>query len=416
MNKGSQTPVTGKTLQGKRPRPRKTRRGKNANTATRIHHIEQTLVSTIKKAYLEMFGASHEEAKPFTLELKMVIDPKKSWQLITKPALTEQIYAAIQEMAVQTEAFQPGRVYCYRCESSVCLHSLPPSPSTVFGGYSSTGLPVWPELTQVLLEIKHPRVDLLYNPSQQDLVAAYIPPEILKRQQLNVFGKQSKTYNILGQVVFGFLSILSPDGHNKKPEQAAFTIQAVESRRLMGGPLLELNILSRLSDSSPTIDALTTPYHLRVQNILASTRHRLNSLNPISRTNAVGQSNHLHSDTYLYVTKMLRELPRKLEKVGRQKNRRTIHAEGGRINNRPTFKAWDDISDISNDLILWDRHQDTYIVLGPRNRIHVFSAAGRHVTSFVLAAEAVQSRLRRKRWQKLTEDQQKKFKATVIDS
>ncbi len=416
MEKGSQTPITGTPPRNRKPPSKKTRRNKNATTATRIHHIEQALVSTIKKAYIEMFGVNHELAKPFTLDLKMVINPKKSWQLITQPALEEQIYGAIQEMAVQTEIFHAGRVYCYRCDSSVCLHSLPPGPSTVFGGYSSTGLPVWPELTEVLLSIKHPRVDLLYHPSQHDLVAAYIPPEMLKRQQLNVFGKQSKTYNILGQVVFGFLNIFTSDKHNKKTEQAALTIQAVETRRLNGAPMLELNILSRLADGSPTFDALTSPYQIRIQNILISTRHRINSLNPSSKTTSTGHPNSRLPDKYIDATKILQALPRKLEKVSRQKNRRTTHAEGGRVNNRPTFKAWDDISEMSNDFILWDRHQNTYIVLGPRNRIHVFSPVGRHITSFALTTDAVQSRLRRKRWRKLTSDQQKQFKATVVGS
>jgi hypothetical protein len=283
----------------------------------------------------------------------------------------------------------------------------------VFGGYSSTGLPVWPEFAQVLLERKHPSVDSLYDPSRTDLVAMYMDPEMLKQRQLNVFGRQSKTYDILGQVVFGFLKMHLPGEDRSTPERVACTLQAVESRRLDGSPRLELNVLARLSDGSPALDAIEGPYQTRVSDVISSARHRISSLRPPSKGRAEKRGTTSLPDTASLVADILQGLARKLEKVGRQKGRRTAHAEGHRIKDRPTSKAWEDAFGAAEESVLWDKHESTFVVLGPRSRVHVFSRQGRHVTSLVLASEAVRSRKRRKRWIPLTEDQRVQFGAAV---
>jgi hypothetical protein len=113
------------------------------------------------------------------------------------------------------------------------------------------------------------------------------------------------------------------------------------------------------------------------------------------------------------VADILQGLARKLEKLGRQRGRRTAHAEGHRIKNRPTSKAWEDAFGAAEESVLWDKHERTFVVLGPRNRVHVFSRQGRHVTSLVLASEAVRSRKRRKRWAPLTDDQREQFGSAI---
>ena len=256
-------------------------------------------------------------------------------------------------------------------------------------------------------------MDSLYEPSQTDLVAMYIDPEMLKQRQLNIFGRQSKTYDILGQVVFGFLKMRIPGENRSEPERVACTLQAVESRRLDGSPRLELNVLARLSDGSPALDAIKGPYQTRVSDVISSARHRISSLRPPSKGHAEKHRASSLPDTASLVADILQGLARKLEKVGRQRGRRTAHAEGHRIKNRPTSKAWEDAFGAAEESVLWDKHERTFVVLGPRNRVHVFSRQGRHVTSLVLPSEAVRSRKRRKRWLPLTDEQREQFGSAI---
>jgi hypothetical protein len=235
---------------------------------------------------------------------------------------------------------------------------------------------------------------------------------MLKQRQLNVFGRQSKTYDILGQVVFGFLKMRVPGENRSEPERVACTLQAVESRRLDGSPRLELNVLARLSDGSAALDAIKGPYQTRVSDVISSARHRISSLRPPSKGHVEKRRASSLPDTASLVADILQGLARKLEKVGRQRGRRTAHAEGNRIK-RPTSKAWEDAFGAAEEYVLWDEHERTFVVLGPRNRVHVFSRQGRHVTSLVLASEAVRSRKRRKRWIPLTDDQREKFGSAI---
>jgi hypothetical protein len=413
MPDDSGSPKAGSTK--KKRRPRKARRRPVGKTRLQSHleGVEASLTSAIREAYADMVGARPDQARPFEMDLRVSIEPGEPWRLQADPSIEGQIRAAVQEMVTQAEAFRRGSVYCYRCDSPDCPHGHPPRPTNVFGGYSSTGLPVWPEFSQILLERKHPSVDLLYDPAQTDLVAMYVDPEILKQRQLNVFGRQSKTYDILGQVVFGFLKMRIPGENRSEPERVACTLQAVESRRLDGSPRLELNVLARLSDGSPALEAIKGPYQTRVSDVISSARHRITSLRPPSKGHAEKRRASSLPDTASLVPDILQGLARKLEKVGRQRGRRTAHAEGHRIKNRPTSKAWEDAFGAAEESVLWDKHERTFVVLGPRNRVHVFSRQGRHVTSLVLASDAVGSRRRRKRWNPLTHDQWEQFGSAI---
>ena len=413
MADDSGTPKPGSTKKKRRPRRARRRPAGKARLQSHLEGVEASLTSAIREAYADMVGAHPDRARPFGMDLRVSIEPGEPWRLQADPSIEEQIRAAVREMATQAEAFRGGSVYCYRCDSPDCPHSHPPRPTNVFGGYSSTGLPVWPEFSQILLERKHPSVDLLYDPSQTDLVAMYIDPEMLKQRQLNVFGRQSKTYDILGQVVFGFLKMRIPGENRSEPERVACTLQAVESRRLDGSPRLELNVLARLSDGSPALDAIKGPYQTRVSDVISSARHRISSLRPPSKGHAEKRRASSLPYTASLVADILQGLARKLEKVGRQRGRRTTHAEGHRTKNRPTSKAWEDAFGAAEESVLWDNHERTFVVLGPRNRVHVFSRQGRHVTSLVLVSEAVRSRKRRKRWTPLTDDQREQFGSAI---
>jgi hypothetical protein len=397
----------------KRSKRERHSRHKGIGLAARAQKIERQLASAAWEAYGEMFGFRDNHARPFTLDLKVLIEPGQTWQMGAEPSVEEQIRNAVCDMATQADVFCSGRVYCHRCDSTECPHSVPPRPSSVFGGYTSTGLPIWPELTQVLLDLRHPKVDQLYQSSGGDLLAAYMEAEVLKGRQLNVFGRQSKTYDVLGQVVFGFLRLTPPGVEAHEQERVAFTLQAVESRNLNGSPRLELNILGEFWDGTPAIDSLTSPYQLRILKAISGARQRIQNMAPRPGVNPERRSTRLRSDVPTRVTRILKELARVLERIVRKTERRTAHAEERRVSNRPTSKAWEDSATASDENILWDNHRHTVVVVGPRNRVHVFSLEGRHVTSLTIEGEAIKSRLRRRRWRLLIGDPLERFSAAV---
>lgn len=406
--------VTGKNASRKK-RGRRTRRRQDtkAGSGVRVKQLEQGLVSALRETYEEMFGPRTEQARAFALDLKVLIKPGSPWQMEAVPSLQDQIRSAVQEMTTQAEAFRAGRVYCYRCDSSLCPHSIPPHPGSVFGGYSSTGIPLWPDLGQVMLELKHPNIDLLYQPMHRQLVVATMGAEMLKNRQLDVFGKQSKTYDILGQVVFGFLRLQDPENKHRDKERVAFTLQAVESRRFDGSPRMELNVLGRLPGGHAAMDTLKDPYQMRIFNIIASARHRIRNLTPNPVVFGKRRITRLSQENIDPVSNALKNLAKTLEKAGRQRGRRTIHAEGHPVSQRPTASAREDTLSAPDDHFLWDEHRHTVVVVGPRNRVHVFSPQGRHITSIVLEAEAVKKRLRRKRWTRLSGETLQQFRGSV---
>ena len=394
-------------------RPRRRPRHRSVGPSGRGADVERVLALAAKEAFTEMFGPREDRIRAFPLQLSVVVEPGSPWRIRAEPGLEEQVRAAVREMATRADAFRRGRVYCYRCESAECSHSIAPRPTSVFGGYTPTGLPRWPELTQLLLDLRHPRVDQLFEPSGRELVAIFMGAEELKLQQLGVFGRYSKDYDVLGQVVFGFLRIPLPDRVAQESERIALTIQAVESRGPDGMPRLELNVLGQRGDGSPATDSLTDPHQVRILNLIRDARRRIQHIVSSGTSRAGRRPPSLPGDALARTERVLRETARGLERLGRQTARRTMHAEARREFNRPTSKAWEDAADARKGQILWDEQRKTVIVLGPRHRVHVFSPDGRHITSLLLNGEAIEGRVRRRRWRPMEGDGLERFCAAV---
>jgi hypothetical protein len=109
----------------------------------------------------------------------------------------------------------------------------------------------------------------------------------------------------------------------------------------------------------------------------------------------------------------LRRLARTLERLGAQRGRRTAHAEERRSVRRHSSNALQDAANASDDLFLWDEQRNTVVVIGPRNRVHVFSEDARHVTSILLQSGELDSRRRRRRWTPLAGEPLERFKTAV---
>jgi len=398
------------------PRPGKRTRlmgGRAAGETAPVARAKNALASAVWHIHNEMFGAGHKNVRPFGLSLEVTVQPGTRWEIVAEPSLEVQIRSAVRDMASERQEYRRGRVYCFWCESSSCPHSVPPSSLSVFAGYSSTGTPQWQDLVQALLALEDPRADRLFGPPPNHLVAAYIDPESLKHRQLNVFGRFSKTYDILGQVIFGFLS-LRPSGLEKGlPERVAFTLQAVECRHPDGSPRLEVNLLGQMPDGSAAADALAESHHERILRILAEGRRRIDLLG--SRVFSPPKQHRRPSadpDLSTEVERILKGVACSLERAGRQKERRTVHAEARSADRRPTSQALADASHAPDEHLLWDVRRKTVVVCGPRNRVHIFSPDGRHITSMSLQAELVRSRVKRGRWLPLSDELRERFRAS----
>jgi hypothetical protein len=364
-----------------------------------------------REVFREMFGVRADLVRSFPLELRVTVEPGEEWRATAEPGLREQVRQAVREMAAQAEAFRHGRVYCHRCESAECAHGVPPRTTSVFGGYAPTGLPRWAEFTQVLLDLRHPGVEQLFESPRPELVATYMEGGPLKVSQLDVFGRQSKAHDILGQVIFGLVRV--PCGHGGEWEKAAFTLQAVESRRFDGSPRLDLNVLGRLGSGSPAVDSLSGPYQGRLLDAIREARRRIQHVAPSGGADRGSAGGGLPSMVSERVGGILRDTARRLERIGRQTGRRTVHAERRREANRPTSSAWADVGAAPPERILWDERKKTVVIVGPRHRVHVFSLDGRHITSLLLDGEAVEARVRRNRWRPLEGDAAALFRAAV---
>jgi hypothetical protein len=344
---------------------------------------------------------------PFPLTLALTVVPGTPWRVEAGLPLEEQVRRAVLEAEARHGAFQQGRVWCYRCESAVCAHAAPPAPDRVFGGYGATGVPRWPTLAELLLERRHPGVGSLFDERGRDIAAAFVPAEALTDRQLAVFGRGSKTYEVLGQVVLGLLPLRAAGSTATELERTAFTLQAVETRSQSGGARIGLNVIGRLGDGSPAVEALEGPLAERVLNVITVARRRLRHLIPFGGARRPGAP----MDAAESAAAILRDAVRALERLGRQGMRRTRHAEERGLQRRPTGNAREDALAASPEAILRDGRRGTVVVLGPNHRVHVFSPEGRHITSLLLDGEAVRRRQRRERWEKLEASARAAFRA-----
>lgn len=386
-------------------RKKGSRHGGGRRSASPLRRLEEALADALRDAYEEACGHAGGRQVEVPIELRAVLRSGKRWQVAADPPLAEQVRRAAEEAGARELVFQPGQVYCFRCETSLCTHSAPPSPGRVFGGYSPTGVPQWPELTEILIASRHPRVDAVYNPDVRVLAAVFNDAEALTCRQLAVFGRRSKTYDILAQIAFGFLRFPSPEG-GRDQEKVAMTLQAVEVRCRSRRPRIVLNVLGRLSGGGEALESLEGVYHMRVLDSIVAARRLLGRIAAAGKAPPPAKAR-------AEAEKILKRTARALERIGRQSERRTGHAERRRVDRRPTAKALEDALAAQEDRLLWDEHRRTVVVIGSRGRVHVFSPGGRHITSLVLKKEEVEGRKRRERWQTLDRERRRAFKETM---
>lgn len=362
---------------------------------TRMERRTKTMVNAlralIRDSYAERFGAGYLP-EDHELSFKVKVAPGEKWALEFDPPLHEQLWPQMDGLQAEKSAFQAGYVYCYRCEGTVCEHARPGSSLEVFAGYHQLGRPIWREFSQALLEAGDERIGLLYD-ERPKIVARMEKGRALKERQLAPFGKTSKTYALLAQVTGGYFRHLQ-----REPLAASF--QAVEIRDSRGLPSLELNTICYLDDHQTVSEALA-PFDW----VNRARKQARDSLKKIEESLRKSRSR----DPLKRIPDVLRKLVSEVEKGYRQSERQTRHAKDRRQIRRPVDKAMADLSHARPERMFLDAKTKAVVVYADKGRCHIFNENGKHITSFVIQQEAVQLRLKKKRWSALGEERYHRF-------
>lgn len=371
--------------------------------------IEQKLIALVRRAAAAMPHAAGANNAPLDLTISLRLDPAKNWNPAPPHTpLLRQVQDALEERAIALDAFQRGRVYCYRSRTAWCAEAVPPRPTAIFAGYSPTGMPIWKDLHQYLLDAGDERVDALFAAPPRVLSRSALGRDV-KRAMLPELGKASRSYNILGQVVAGYFAAPSSDDPR---DTMAITLQFIECRGAGGVFRLELNIIGVAPDgvaastlydygALPALERACRPVERELKHIECLVRQLPREAPPAERTRLLGR-----------VPALLTRLAGLLEQDAVQAVRRTRHAVQRRADARPVQCATEDVRSAPADRFLWDEVHHTWIVRGPRGRVHIFSSEARHVTSFNLRIDQVERRIRTRMWRPATPDETARFRAS----
>lgn len=354
----------------------------------RVAEIERAIADLFYRAFDERCALTGLGAtpRPTKLELSLSLSPHEH----PHGDLAEQIERAAARLADRCAAFPAGHVHCYWCRSFHCEHSRPPGPREVFTGYSATGQPLWREFASVLLDRSDPRVDLLFAGGGNTLALTQTAVELVD-QQLSIYGRHSPIYRILGQVSLGYLKPPKVARGHAISNPFAVTFQAVEAAG--GASPAHLNILATADPALPITQTLEEFYDPRIQDAVGATRRRL------AEIALRGSSRRRRRDRERQVMEALRALAKNLDRIFRQSRRRTLHSQDRRREGcRPTSVAVRDALGARPDRVYRDVEENTWVILGPKCRVHVFNDAGRHVTSVVYPGETVRGRTTKGKW------------------
>lgn len=311
-------------------------------------------------------------------------------------SLVETLRAQVGEAIRGTTAFHEGRVYCFFTDAPDAPYSGPQRPTDVFAGFSANGRPEWISFTNLCLARQEPRVDRLFA-DQPELIALVLHGHELAGGLLPGFGRDSLAWRLHGQVVCGLIPRdLNP--RTRTEDRVALTLQLIETQQGGGRGRLRLNILGlspeHIAEAAANADPMSSAEAFR--RLVRATRERVDQL---GRRAALAMRRGERFDLGEHVTSLLTRLRSDVLRVFRARDHRTLHAEERhRSGERPTSTALADALAATEGRLLHDAQKDTWVVLGPRLRVHVFSRLGRHVTSLELEPHEVARRIDLGRW------------------
>lgn len=312
---------------------------------------------------------------------------------------SQSLLAQVDSLRIQgeTEALghRFGHAPCYWCNAAVCEHSTPPDHHSILIGWSPTGVPIWKNLTSVLIKNKDEQIDLLYgeNPgpvihwlSEGDLLDNILP------EYLN----DSLFARPVGALIAGGFPLLMPQSET---EHLSITALILESRIGRSVPKYTLNLIAKTPAPHHLATLLGSEKRSILPNWISSLRSAMNNLHQELQTMAKKGKRPTLQKSRELVVDLLIESRSHLKTLRRRSSRRTNHAQERAENpNRPTSAAISDILSCNDKDIFQDRKESTVVIRGKNGRIHIFTANARHVTSAIFSNDAVTNRLAKGRW------------------
>jgi len=358
-------------------------------------------LSTLVRALATEYGLTPGESLPTgRLVLPLSVDPElfRSKEQTREAAaqLVDEARRRVREGMEAIASFRLGRVYCFQCRSADCIHSAPGTPAQVFAGFSATGKPTFKELANLCLERGDERVDRIYA-DVPEVVAIAQEGDDLKGELLPAFGKDSVTYNVLGQVVAGLVP--SDLGTSRNPPyRVALTIQIVETGSGTERRRLRLNLLGLTPEAIGEAAGDCAPISpaAALAQIVRTARQKIDGIGRLMvQAERMGKRMELAPQ----VRPVLTWLKADLERAFRPRTYRTTHAtERHSDGERPVRNALTDVERASEERFYLDARSNALVVLGPKSRAHVFSLDGRLVTSLQLDPGELDRKIRQQRW------------------
>lgn len=366
----------------------------------------------LRDLHQDRYGSVPPRLEEVELVLKMKTRPGEDWALRFDPPLGVQLEDQLDDWQAGRNAYREGRVYCFRCDTSECEHARPPSPLEVFKEYAPNGVPEWHELAQALLADGDERAERLYREGG-GLVALFQPGRLLRGKQLSSFGRSSRTYALLAQVAAGYFPFpAGPSKDSERGSRLAISFQAVEGRGPRGERILRLNPVTGGSVAGLR-ESLASGWQPVLYRAWRTAGQEIERLEQRAREAGAGRDGARVQEVMRELPGIMHRLAESLERGGRQETRRTHHVERRRHEHRPVHKALDDVQTAAPGLVFADEKTGTTVACGPQSRAHAFNRDGRHVTSFVLRPQAIDMRLRTRRWRALTPEEVAEFKRRV---
>jgi len=337
------------------------------------------------------------------LPLELLLRPEDpAAQELLAQTLQQQAQEQIRSASRSAPSVALGEAWCLRCRRQGCDHAAPPERGQVFAGYAPNGTPRWESFAALCLRDVPERAGLLYGPGAS-LVGIVRSGEALCRDLLPDFGSQSEGFQLLAQLDFGLLPL--------QGERIAASVQVLRLHPAGGRPRLSLHPVGfhpRELELDPADLEGLDPAPLLA--LLRSTRQRLEGLILRARGSGAEQGRSLAE----LAEGSLSRLKGGLERMARQRSRRTLHAAArSEQAERPLEGALGDAEAARDGDLYWDERRSTVVVLGPRSRVHVFSPRAQLVTSLKLDRDAVRRRVSRERWRLASAAEVEAFRAAL---
>ena len=320
-------------------------------------------------------------------------------------AVDRGIAAFVEEVIEAAAAFRPGRAFCHRCGGAECVHATPPKVRDVFAGYQGSGAPRWTDFGQLCLDLRHPRVDRLYDETRPEVLQVEVDGRSLVTDLLPEIQRPAARQEIAGQLCAGFFPI---PGLPAAERGLAITLQLVLTSGGRRGCRLGLNLIAGGEVGEEAVAAAAP----EAKPWRAALLWGQAECAELSRRAAGAR---IPDDILQRRIAAIRSgLRRRIEQDLKGRGRRTLHAEvRHRGGERPTRKAIDDLRAAGLDAAYVDTRHDTLVVVGPRNRAHFFSAEGLLVSSLHCAKETIARKLRIGHWRAADAESLRKLRAKV---